>query len=389
VLTALLKDKSLGERVVPILVDESRTFGMEGLFRQIGIFSQVGQLYEPVDKDQVMYYREAKDGQILQEGINEAGGMSSWIAAATSYSTNNRVMIPFYTFYSMFGLQRIGDLAWLAGDMRARGFLLGGTAGRTTLNGEGLQHEDGHSHVMASSIPNCVPYDPTFAHEVAVIMHDGLRRMVTNQEDVFYYITLMNENYGQPGLKPGQEAGILKGIYLLQEGAKKAKLKVQLMGSGTILREAIAAVDLLRDDWGVDADVWSAPSLTLLARDGQDVERWNMLHPADKQRVPYFTECLEKSSGPIIVATDYMRTFAEQVRAFVPKGRTYKVLGTDGFGRSDSREKLREFFEVDRYYVTIAALKSLAEEGAIKSSVVAQAIAKYGINPEKPNPVTL
>ena len=389
VLTALLKDKSLGERVVPILVDESRTFGMEGLFRQIGIFSQVGQLYEPVDKDQVMYYREAKDGQILQEGINEAGGMSSWIAAATSYSTNNRVMIPFYTFYSMFGLQRIGDLAWLAGDMRARGFLLGGTAGRTTLNGEGLQHEDGHSHVMASTIPNCLPYDPTFAHEVAVIMHDGLRRMVTNQEDVFYYITLMNENYGQPGLKPGQEAGILKGMYLLQEGGKKAKLKVQLMGSGTILREAIAAVDLLRDDWGVEADVWSAPSLTLLARDGQDAERWNMLHPADKQRVPYFTECLEKSSGPIIVATDYMRTFAEQVRAFVPKGRTYKVLGTDGFGRSDSREKLREFFEVDRYYVTIAALKSLADEGAIKGAVVAQAIAKYGINPEKPNPVTL
>jgi pyruvate dehydrogenase E1 component len=391
VLTTLLKDESLGKRVVPILVDESRTFGMEGLFRQIGIFSQVGQLYEPVDKDQVMYYREAKDGQILQEGINEAGGMSSWIAAATSYSTNNRVMIPFYTFYSMFGLQRIGDLAWLAGDMRARGFLLGGTAGRTTINGEGLQHEDGHSHVVASTIPNCVPYDPAFAHEVAVIMHDGLRRMVTNQEDVFYYITIMNENYPQPGLKPGQEEGILKGMYLLQEsaGGKKAKLKVQLMGSGTILREAIAAVDLLRDDWGVEADVWSTPSLTLLARDGQDVERWNMMHPADKQRVPYMTECLEKSSGPIIVATDYMRTFAEQVRAFVPKGRTYKVLGTDGFGRSDTRAKLREFFEVDRYYVTIAALKSLAEEGAIKGSVVAQAIAKYGINPEKPNPVTV
>jgi pyruvate dehydrogenase E1 component len=389
VLTALLKDESLGKRVVPILVDESRTFGMEGLFRQIGIFSQVGQLYEPVDKDQVMYYREAKDGQILQEGINEAGGMSSWIAAATSYSTNNRVMIPFYTFYSMFGLQRIGDLAWLAGDMRARGFLLGGTAGRTTINGEGLQHEDGHSHVVASTIPNCVPYDPAFAHEVAVIMHDGLRRMVTNQEDVFYYITVMNENYPQPGLKPGQEEGILKGMYLLQEGGKKSKLKVQLMGSGTILREAIAAVDLLRDDWGVDADVWSTPSLTLLARDGQEVERWNMLHPADKQRVPYLTECLAKSSGPIIVATDYMRTFAEQVRAFVPKGRTYKVLGTDGFGRSDTRAKLREFFEVDRYYVTIAALKSLAEEGAIKGSVVAQAIAKYGINPEKPNPVSV
>jgi pyruvate dehydrogenase E1 component len=389
VLTTLLRDESLGKRIVPILVDESRTFGMEGLFRQIGIFSQVGQLYEPVDKDQVMYYREDKEGQILQEGINEAGGMSSWIAAATSYSTNNRVMIPFYTFYSMFGLQRIGDLAWLAGDMRARGFLLGGTAGRTTINGEGLQHEDGHSHVVASTIPNCMPYDPAFAHEVAVIMHDGLRRMVGNQEDVFYYITVMNENYSQPGLKPGQEEGILKGLYQLQDNGGKSKLKVQLMGSGTILREAIAAVDLLRDDWGVDADVWSAPSFTLLARDGQDTERWNMLHPADKQRVAFFTESLEKSSGPIVVATDYMRTFAEQVRAFVPKGRTYKVLGTDGFGRSDTREKLREFFEVDRYYVTIAALKSLAEEGSIKPSVVADAIAKYKINPEKPNPVTL
>jgi pyruvate dehydrogenase E1 component len=298
-------------------------------------------------------------------------------------------MIPFFTFYSMFGLQRIGDLAWLSGDMRARGFLMAGTAGRTTLNGEGLQHEDGHSHVVASTIPNCMPYDPAFAHEVAVILHDGLRRMVGEQEDVFYYITVMNENYSQPGLKPGQEEGILKGLYLLQEGGKKAKHKVQLMGSGTILREAIAAVDLLRDDWGVDADVWSAPSFTLVAREGQDVERWNMLHPAGKQRVPYFTQCLEKSSGPIVVATDYMRAFAEQVRAFVPKGRSYRVLGTDGFGRSDTREKLREFFEVNRYYVTVAALKSLAEEGAIKGSVVADAIAKYGIDPEKPNPVTL
>jgi pyruvate dehydrogenase E1 component len=297
-------------------------------------------------------------------------------------------MIPFYTYYSMFGLQRIGDLAWAAGDMRARGFLLGGTAGRTTLNGEGLQHEDGHSHVLASTIPNCVPYDPTFAHEVAVIMHDGLRRMVAEQEDVFYYITLMNENYSHPGIRPGQEEGILKGLYLLQEGGKKAKHKVQLLGSGTILREVIAAVDLLRDDWGVDADVWSAPSFTLLARDGQDVERWNMLHPADKPRCAYVTECLEKTSGPIVVSTDYMRTFAEQIRAFVPKDRSYKVLGTDGFGRSDTRAKLREFFEVNRYFVTVAALKSLAEEGAIKNSVVADAISKYGIDPEKPNPVT-
>ncbi|MFC3107092.1 pyruvate dehydrogenase (acetyl-transferring), homodimeric type [Undibacterium arcticum] len=389
ILTTLLRDASLGQRVVPIMVDESRTFGMEGLFRQIGIFSQVGQLYEPVDKDQVMYYREDKAGQILQEGINEAGGMSSWIAAATSYSTNNRVMIPFYTYYSMFGLQRIGDLAWAAGDMRARGFLLGGTAGRTTLNGEGLQHEDGHSHVLASTIPNCVPYDPTFAHEVAVIMHDGLRRMVTNQEDVFYYITLMNENYSHPGLKPGQEEGIIKGLYLLQPGDKDSKQRVQLLGCGTILRESIFAAELLKNDWGIAADVWSAPSFTLLARDGQDAERWNLVHPTDAPRVPYVTQCLEQSSGPIIATTDYMRTFAEQIRGYVPKDRSYKVLGTDGFGRSDSRAKLREFFEVNRYYVTVAALKALADEGVISASVVAQAIAKYGINPNKPNPVNV
>lgn len=389
VLTALLRDASLGQRVVPIMVDESRTFGMEGLFRQIGIFSQVGQLYEPVDKDQVMYYREDKAGQILQEGINEAGGMSSWIAAATSYSTNNRVMIPFYTYYSMFGLQRIGDLAWAAADMRSRGFLMGGTAGRTTLNGEGLQHEDGHSHVLASTIPNCIPYDPTFAHEVAVIIHDGLRRMVTNQEDVFYYITIMNENYSHPGLKAGQEEGILKGLYPLQTSPEKTKHRVQLLGSGTILREVIAAADLLFSDWGIAADVWSAPSFTLLARDGQDAERWSMLHPTEPARVPYIAECLGATTGPIVVSTDYMRTFAEQVRAFIPKGRSYKVLGTDGFGRSDSRAKLREFFEVNRYFVTIAALKSLADEGAISASVVAQAITKYGIDTNKPNPVTV
>ncbi|MFZ6863928.1 pyruvate dehydrogenase (acetyl-transferring), homodimeric type [Undibacterium sp. Ji67W] len=389
ILTALLRDSSVGPRVVPIMVDESRTFGMEGLFRQIGIFSQVGQLYEPVDKDQVMYYREDKAGQILQEGINEAGGMSSWIAAATSYSTNNRVMIPFYTYYSMFGLQRIGDLAWAAGDMRARGFLLGGTAGRTTLNGEGLQHEDGHSHVLASTIPNCVPYDPTFAHEVAVIIHDGLRRMVTDQEDVFYYITLMNENYSHPGIKAGQEEGIIKGLYLLQKSEHTTKHRVQLMGSGTILREVIAAAELLQNDWGIAADIWSAPSFTLLARDGQDAERWNMLHPTEPARLPYITECLKDTQGPIVVSTDYMRTFAEQVRAFIPKDRSYKVLGTDGFGRSDSREKLREFFEVNRYFVVIAALKTLADEGALSASVVAQAISKYGINADKPNPVTV
>jgi len=388
-LTILLRDASLGPRVVPILVDEARTFGMEGLFRQIGIFSQQGQLYEPVDKDQVSYYREDKAGQILQEGINEAGAMSSWIAAATSYSTNNRVMIPFYTFYSMFGLQRIGDLAWAAGDMRARGFLLGGTAGRTTLNGEGLQHEDGHSHVLASTIPNCMPYDPTFAHEVAVIMHDGLKRMVEQQEDVFYYITLMNENYSHPGLQAGQEAGILKGMYRLKISGKTASNRVQLMGSGTILREVIAAAELLEQEWDIAADIWSAPSFTLLARDGQDAERWNMLNPTKAPRLAYVTQQLTDSAGPIIAATDYMRTYAEQIRAFMPTGRSYKVLGTDGFGRSDTRAKLREFFEVNRYFVVIAALKSLVDAGSLDKAVVAKAIQKYGIQADKPNPVTL
>jgi pyruvate dehydrogenase E1 component len=388
-LTVLLRDKNLGPRVVPILVDEARTFGMEGFFRQIGIFSQQGQLYEPVDKDQVSYYREDKAGQILQEGINEAGAMSSWVAAATSYSTNNRVMIPFYIFYSMFGLQRIGDLAWAAGDMRARGFLLGGTSGRTTLNGEGLQHEDGHSHVLASTIPNCLPYDPTFAHEVAVIVHDGLKRMVEQQEDVFYYITLMNENYSHPGLKAGQEAGILKGLYLLQPSQKQGKQRVQLMGSGTILREVIEAAKLLEQDWGVAADIWSAPSFTLLARDGQDADRWNMLNPTAAARVPYATSQLQSGEGPIIAATDYMRSYAEQIRPFIPKGRSYKVLGTDGFGRSDTRAKLREFFEVNRHFVTVAALKQLADDGKIDAAVVAQAVAKYGIDPGKPNPTTV
>jgi pyruvate dehydrogenase E1 component len=387
-LTALLKDESLGQRIVPILVDESRTFGMEGLFRQIGIFNQQGQLYEPVDKDQVMYYREDKAGQILQEGINEAGGMCSWIAAATSYSSNNRVMVPFYTFYSMFGMQRVGDLVWLAGDIRARGFLMGGTAGRTTLNGEGLQHEDGHSHVIAATVPNCIPYDPTYAHEVAVIIQNGLHRMVEKQEDVFYYITIMNENYEQPGLKPGTEEGILKGMYLLQEGDKGAQNRVQLMGSGTILRESVFAAELLANDWGVAADIWSCPSLTLLARDGQDAERWNLVHPTEQPRLPYVTEQLKNTTGPIVATTDYMRLFAEQIRAYIPSGRTYKVLGTDGFGRSDSRAKLREFFEVNRYYITVAALKSLADEGKIPATTVAEAIAKYGIDPNKPNPVT-
>ncbi|GGE76473.1 pyruvate dehydrogenase (acetyl-transferring), homodimeric type [Massilia psychrophila] len=388
IISTLLRDPSLGQRIVPILVDESRTFGMEGLFRQIGIFNQQGQLYEPVDKDQVMYYREDKAGQILQEGINEAGGMSSWIAAATSYSSNNRVMIPFYTFYSMFGMQRIGDLVWAAGDMRARGFLMGGTAGRTTLNGEGLQHEDGHSHIFAATIPNCMPYDPSFGHEVAVIVHDGLRRMVTNQEDVFYYITLMNENYPMPGLRPGSEEGILKGMYLLQEGPAEATLRVQLIGSGTILRESMFAAELLHNDWGVAADVWSAPSLTMVARDGADCERWNLVNPTSEPRVPYATQLLQASSGPIVSTTDYVRAFSEQIRAYVPKGRNFTALGTDGFGRSDTRVKLREFFEVNRYYVTVAALKALADDGVIEQSVVAEAVAKYGLDQAKPNPVT-
>ncbi|CAN7694701.1 pyruvate dehydrogenase (acetyl-transferring), homodimeric type [Duganella sp. LjRoot269] len=388
ILTTLLKDPSVGPRIVPVLVDESRTFGMEGLFRQVGIFNQQGQLYEPVDKDQVMYYREDKAGQILQEGINEAGGMSSWIAAATSYSTNNRVMIPFYTYYSMFGMQRIGDLVWAAADMRARGFLMGGTAGRTTLNGEGLQHEDGHSHLFAAAVPNCMPYDPTFGHEVAVIIQDGMRRMVEDQEDVFYYITIMNENYPHPGIKPGQEEGILKGMYLLQEGDKKAKQRVQLIGSGTILRESIFAAELLQNDWNIAADVWSAPSLTLVAREGQDAERWNLVNPTKPQRVPYVAQLMKDTSGPIVATTDYMRAFAEQIRAFIPKDRTYRVLGTDGFGRSDTRAALREFFEVNRYYITVAALKSLAEEGKIDAKVVEQAVVKYGLNADKPNPVT-
>ena len=386
-LTQLLRDKALGPRVVPILVDEARTFGMEGLFRQIGIYNPKGQLYTPVDKDQVMYYKEDKAGQILQEGINEAGGMASWIAAATSYSTNNRVMIPFYVYYSMFGFQRIGDLAWAAGDMQARGFLLGGTSGRTTLNGEGLQHEDGHSHILAGTIPNCVSYDPTFAHEVAVIMHNGLQRMVGQQENVFFYITLLNENYAMPGLKAGTEAQIIKGMYLLQEANAAGKPTVNLLGSGTILRESMAAKELLESDWGVAANVWSCPSFNELTRDGQDAERWNLLHPTETPRVPFVTEQLGAHAGPVIASTDYMKNYAEQIRAFIPKGRTYKVLGTDGFGRSDFRSKLREHFEVNRHYVVVAALKALAEEGAVPATKVAEAIQKYGINPDKINPL--
>ena len=388
VLTQLLRDKELGPRIVPIVPDEARTFGMEGMFRQLGIFSQQGQLYEPVDKDQVMYYREDKAGQILEEGINEAGAMADWIAAATSYSTNDRILVPFYIYYSMFGFQRIGDLAWAAGDMQARGFLLGGTAGRTTLNGEGLQHEDGHSHILSATIPNCVSYDPTFGHEVAVIIQQGLKRMVEDQENVFFYLTVMNENYAHPGLKPGQAEGIIKGMYKLIDGNPSLKTRVQLLGSGVILRESIAAKELLEQDWGVAADVWSCPSFTELARDGYDTERWNLLHPTEAQRAPYVAQQLAPSSGPIIASTDYMRLFADQIRQFMPKGRQYKVLGTDGFGRSDFRYRLRNFFEVDRHFIAVAALKALADDKAIDASKVAEAIKKYGLDPSKPNPVT-
>ncbi|MDL5158751.1 pyruvate dehydrogenase (acetyl-transferring), homodimeric type [Actinomycetospora termitidis] len=404
VLNTLLRDKQIGKRVVPIVPDESRTFGMEGMFRQFGIFSQVGQLYTPQDADQLMFYKEDKSGQLLQEGINELGAMSSWIAAATSYSSSDVPMIPFYIYYSMFGFQRVGDLAWAAGDLRARGFLLGGTAGRTTLNGEGLQHEDGHSHLFSSVIPNCVSYDPTFAYEVAVIVQDGLRRMYVEQEDVFYYLTLMNENYPHPAM-PGlddeavQEAareGIVKGLYLLSEGApvparrsrSKAaqKPRVQLMGSGTILREVQAAAEMLAADWGVVADVWSAPSFTELRRDGIDVERWNMLHPTEEPRRSWVEQQLAtRPEGPVVAATDYMRAFPDQIRQFVV-GRRFEVLGTDGFGRSDYRRALRDFFEVDRRYVVVAALSALARDGKIEPSVVADAIAQYDIDPERPAP---
>jgi pyruvate dehydrogenase E1 component len=387
-LSTLLRDKELGPRAVPILVDEARTFGMEGLFRQIGIYNPEGQLYTPQDRDQVSYYKEDKAGQILQEGINEAGGMASWIAAATSYSTSNRIMVPFYIYYSMFGLQRVGDLCWAAGDMQARGFLLGGTSGRTTLNGEGLQHEDGHSHIMANTIPNCVSYDPTFAHEVGVIMHHGLKRMVEKQDNVYYYITLLNENYPMPGLQAGTEEQIVKGMYLLKEGKGAAKApRVQLLGSGTILRESLAAQELLEKDWGIAANVWSCPSFNELTRDGQDAERYNLLHPADTARVPFVGQQLEKHAGPVVASTDYMKAYAEQIRPFIPKGRTYKVLGTDGFGRSDFRSKLREHFEVDRHYIVLAALKALAEEGVVPATKAAEAIKKYAIKADKINPL--
>ena len=385
IITQLCKDKQIGKRIVPIVPDEARTFGMEGLFRQLGIYAPMGQLYTPVDSDQVMYYKEAKDGQILEEGINEAGAFCSWLAAATSYSIHNKTMIPFYIYYSMFGFQRIGDLAWAAGDSRARGFLLGGTAGRTTLNGEGLQHEDGNTHTMAALIPNCISYDPTFNFELAVIIQDGLKRMVERQEDVFYYITVMNENYTHPAMPEGVTDGILKGLYKLQAASAKHKLQVQLLGSGTILREVIAAVDLLDKDFSVAADIWSAPSFNLLGRDGMEVDRWNRMHPEAKPKTAYITDCLQTAAGPVIAATDYVKAYAEQVRKYVPQ--SYTVLGTDGFGRSDSREQLRSFFEVNRYYIVIATLKALADMGSIKPAVVSKAIKQYKLNPDKLNPL--
>jgi pyruvate dehydrogenase E1 component len=391
ILSTIIRDKSIGKLVVPIVPDESRTFGMEGMFRQLGIYSHVGQLYTPQDADQLMYYKEDKNGQILQEGICEAGALCSWIAAATSYSTHHRPMVPFYIFYSMFGFQRVGDLTWAAGDMRARGFLLGGTSGRTTLNGEGLQHEDGHSHLLASTVPNCVSYDPTYAYELAVIIQDGLRRMYRDQEDVYYYITVMNENYAHPAMPEGVEQGILRGMYLLSPTEKagkaaKSRLKVQLMGCGSILREVIAGAELLEKDFGVSADIWSVTSFNELRRDGIETARWNLLHPEAEPRRSYVEQCLRNHPGPVIAATDYMKVFADQIRAFLPQPAHYSVLGTDGFGRSDTRRALRGFFEVDRRYVAVAALKSLADQEALPQKKVVEAIRKYGVDPEKPNP---
>ena len=386
-LTVLTRDKKLGRHLVPIVPDESRTFGMEGMFRQLGIYSSVGQLYDPQDSDQVMYYREEKKGQILQEGINEAGAFSSWMAAGTAYTNHGINMIPFYIFYSMFGFQRIGDLAWAAGDMQVRGFLLGGTAGRTTLAGEGLQHQDGHSHLAAATIPNCIAYDPTFGYELAVIVHEGLKRMYERQENVFYYITVMNESYHHPAMPEGVEEDIIKGLYLLRKGKARAKHRVQLLGSGTILREVMAAADMLEEDFGVTADVWSATSFTELRRDGLDAERWNMLHPRSKPRVPFVTRQLAKHKGPVIAATDYTRAYADSVRNFMD--RRYVTLGTDGFGRSDTRKALRSFFEVDRRYVVVAALWGLVQDGELDAARVDEAIEKYGLDADKPNPVTV
>ena len=385
-LTTLMRDKNIGKHIVPIVPDEARTFGMEGMFRQFGIYSSKGQLYTPQDADQLMYYREDKKGQILEEGINEAGSFCSWIAAGTSYANSDVNMVPFYIYYSMFGFQRIGDFAWAAGDMQTRGFLLGGTAGRTTLAGEGLQHQDGHSHILASTIPNCVSYDPTYAYELAVIVQDGLRRMFEEQENVFYYITCMNENYKHPAIPEGVGEGILKGIYRFRTG-QKGRLRVQLLGCGTILREVIAAAELLEHDYQIPADVWSVTSFNELRRDGLDVDRYNMLHPGETQRQAYVAQVLSEEEGPFVAATDYMKTYADQIRDWVP-GK-YVTLGTDGFGRSDCREALRQFFEVDRYYIALAALTALHEEDKVDADTLSDAIRRYKIDGSKPNPSTV
>ena len=383
-MTLLCKDKNIGQRIVPIVPDEARTFGMEGMFRQIGIYSHEGQKYEPVDRDQLMYYKENKSGQLLQEGITEDGAMSSWIASATSYTNSGLQTIPFYLFYSMFGFQRVGDLIWAAGDMQARGFLIGATSGRTTLNGEGLQHEDGHSQIMAGNVPNCVSYDPTFSYELMVIIQNGMERMFKKQENIFFYITTMNENYTHPEIIKGQEKNIIKGMYLYKQG-KKGNKRVQLMSSGSILLEAIEAAKILSSDYDIQADIWSCPSFNELKREGDEVTRWNLLHPEMESRVSYVTKCLENTKGPVIASTDYVKLFADQIRAYVP--RSYTVLGTDGYGRSDSREALRNHFEVDRYYITIASLKALTEDGEISKKIVKSAIKKFNINPEKNNPL--
>jgi pyruvate dehydrogenase E1 component len=384
ILTTLLRDKKIGKRVVPIVPDESRTFGMEGLFRSVGIYNPLGQQYVPQDRDQMMYYKESADGQVLQEGINEAGAMADWIAAATSYANHGVPMIPFYIYYSMFGFQRVGDMAWAAGDSRARGFLLGGTAGRTTLNGEGLQHEDGHSHILASTIPNCISYDPTFSYEVAVIVQHGLKRMYQDQEDVYFYLTLMNENYAHPEMPMGAEEGIIKGLYRMKKTSRPGKKHVNLMGSGTILMQAIAAAEMLKKDFGVTSDIWSATSFNELARDCQDTMRFNRLNPFAEPRRAYAEELLANVKGPIIAATDYMKNFAEQIRPCVP-GR-FTVLGTDGYGRSDSRVNLRRFFEVDANHIAAAAMVDLWREGAVDDKTLQQALDKYEIDGGKPNP---
>jgi len=382
----LAKNKDIGKHIVPIVPDEARTFGMEGLFRQLGIYAPTGQLYEPQDSEAVMWYKEDEKGQILEEGISEAGAFSSWMAAATAYANYGIQMIPFYIFYSMFGFQRIGDFAWAAGDSRARGFLLGGTAGRTTLNGEGLQHQDGHGLLLASTLPSCRAYDPTFSYELAVIIQDGMKRMFENGEDIFYYITLMNENYVHPDMPKGAEDDIVRGMYLFSRGGRKKK-RVQLMGSGTILREVIAAAEMLEEDFGVSADVWSVPGINQLHRDGVEAERWNLLHPDKKPKIPFVAQQLSRKGhdGPVVISTDYIRAYPEQIRRFID--RPAVILGTDGYGRSDSREKLRAFFEADRYWVVLAALKQLADQGSIPVSEVKKAMEKFSIDQDKPNPL--